>query len=142
MNIKKIFFSQKEILLNGLWIILFIIIMTMAFNFNIFNKNDGGFFENFQKDSESLVVGKILADKFNIDTKNSGLGFIAFKEFIYPDKAIDSYAIYQQSKSFISDENWINGIARKWTGFYVHYSIENEKFFKVGSQIVFKNGEA
>lgn len=42
---------------------------------------------------------------------------------------------------FSTDENWINGIARHWAGFFTYNTEENRAKFKVGSAVIFKNGD-
>lgn len=38
---------------------------------------------------------------------------------------------------YVTDSNWIKGIARKWAGFYLHNTPENLASFKIGSTVQF-----
>ena len=42
---------------------------------------------------------------------------------------------------FLTDGNWIHGIARRWAGFFTHNSSDNRSKFKKGSVVMFQNGE-
>ena len=80
-------------------IIFFIFAFTIGvffhYNFNI-AKND--FFNSFQKDSESLVLGKIINDKYSISNTNYGLGFAYTDENgTYGPNTLDSYVILKDN---------------------------------------------
>jgi hypothetical protein len=42
---------------------------------------------------------------------------------------------------FRTDGNWINGIARRWAGFFTHNTLVNRTNFKVGNTVIFSNGD-
>lgn len=42
---------------------------------------------------------------------------------------------------FITDENWVNGISRYWAGFFTRNTEENRAYFKMGSTVIFENGD-
>jgi hypothetical protein len=47
----------------------------------------------------------------------------------------------KSSDFFLTDGNWINGIARRWAGFFTKNTEENRANFKVGSTVIFSNGD-
>ena len=49
--------------------------------------------------------------------------------------------VRKPSDFFLTDGNWINGIARRWAGFFTHTTEVNRTNFKVGNTVVFSNGE-
>lgn len=42
---------------------------------------------------------------------------------------------------FLTDQNWRNGIARRWAGFFLPNTSENREKFREGGIVVFQNGE-
>lgn len=68
MKIKNYLFKKIIIFL------CLISLMSIVFFSNFLNKNDSGFFDNFQKDSESLVIGKFFADINKVNTETTNLG--------------------------------------------------------------------
>lgn len=42
---------------------------------------------------------------------------------------------------FLTDANWINGIARSWAGFFTNNTAVNRSKFKMGNAVTFANGE-
>ena len=49
--------------------------------------------------------------------------------------------VRKPSDFFLTDGNWINGIAWRWAGFFTHNTEVNRTNFKVGNTVVFSNGE-
>jgi hypothetical protein len=41
----------------------------------------------------------------------------------------------------LTDENWINGVARRWPGFFLPNTPENYSRFQVGKMVKCANGE-
>ena len=80
---------------NILLALLLVIIATTCFQKNFLQFANQDAFLGFQKDSEALVLGAIVADDFGLDKKGSHLGFIA-KEgvFKYPGNVLDSYTVF------------------------------------------------
>lgn len=66
------FIKSKKILLP----LLFFFAVFFIYHKNSFKTVDEGFFNSFQKDSESLVAGVIIADKLQLDKKNWNLGYV------------------------------------------------------------------
>jgi len=56
--------------------LLLTLLVAAIFQKNLFNFSDQKFFDGFQRDSESLVVGSIVAEKFGIDKHGFNLGII------------------------------------------------------------------
>lgn len=70
--------------------ILFAAIAFMSYQRNLFGFAEKGWFENFDKFSESLVVGNIVGDRFGLDKKGWNLGFVLpGKEPLDTTKTID-----------------------------------------------------
>lgn len=55
---------------------IFVVVAFLSFQKNIFGFAESGFFQNFQQDSESLVVGDIVADQFGLEKSGWNLGFV------------------------------------------------------------------
>ncbi|MDM9653766.1 hypothetical protein QU755_20490 [Pseudomonas wenzhouensis] len=49
--------------------------------------------------------------------------------------------IRKPSDFFLTDANWINGIARRWAGFFTHNTEINRANFKEGNTVIFSNGD-
>lgn len=49
--------------------------------------------------------------------------------------------VRKPSDFFLTDGNWINGIARHWAGFFTHNTEVNRANFKVGNTVIFSNGD-
>lgn len=79
--------------------IFFILSFTIGIFFqNNFNIAKSDFFNSFQKDSESLVLGKIINDKYSISNTNYGLGFAYIDENgTYGPNIMDSYVILKDN---------------------------------------------
>lgn len=101
-------------------LLLFSIILSLSYYKNIFNVADENWFNSFQNDSESLVLGKILSDKLEIrNAKKNHLG-----NFCLPYDLIDNNGEIVKSiinkyptklslsTASVTDRNWINGISR------------------------------
>ena len=68
----------------SVYLILFMIAL-LSFHLNFFGFADKNFYNNFQLDSEALVIGSISATKQKIDKQDSGLGFLdatTYKKYI------------------------------------------------------------
>ncbi|OLY97124.1 hypothetical protein [Polynucleobacter sphagniphilus] len=60
----------------------------------------------------------------------------------YPD--LPSYSnvkVLKLEDFFLSDGNWLNGVARRWAGFYTSNTSIDRANFKVGNSILFQNGD-
>ncbi len=70
-------------------------LLTFTFSTNFLNKNDSEFVNGFGRDSETLVLGKILADRYRINTDNFGLGFFTLGKYEYTtEKVLQSYSLF------------------------------------------------
>lgn len=49
--------------------------------------------------------------------------------------------VKKPSDFFLTDGNWINGIARHWAGFFTHNTEVNRANFKVGNTVILSNGD-
>lgn len=130
-------FSTRKIL----WHCLSVAVMVAVFSSDAFISNDGGFYKGFGRESETLVLGKILADKNEINTNRYGLGCIFSGEFEYPAKVLDSYTLMNSDEFFFTDANWEKGISRQRAGFFVQNRDDNTNKFEVGRIVEFKNGD-
>lgn len=70
LNNKRI----SESCLSIIFFILTIIIFQLSFNYNFFHAASDDFFENHQKDSEALVIGKIINSKHENIFNNKSMG--------------------------------------------------------------------
>lgn len=122
------------------------LMMFFIFSKNLFNSVEKDYFNNFQHDSESLVLGKILSDDLFIDLK-SNLGYVYFNNTEINSHSKLSYNLLHKN-SFdnfkieienINDSNWINGWAFKFDKFVIknNQSIDYEKW--IGYKINFDN---
>lgn len=112
------------------------ILMTTVFYTNFLSINNKIFVKNFGQESESLVLGKILADKDKVDSKQFGLGIFTLDEYAYTsEKLMQSYRLIYPSKYYISDNNWTKGISKNWTGFYDSNTKINSELYKKGENI-------
>jgi hypothetical protein len=67
------------------------------------------------------------------------------KKITFEDTEVLHVVVGKQIKMtddfFITDNNWIKGIAKNWAGFYVANTPEISDNFKVGQFVIFKNSE-
>lgn len=78
----------------------FFLLAFLVFQKNQFGTVDKNFFNTFQKDSEALVVGGIVADELFINKNGWPLGYIGMKgKFRYPDDQLDSYQAFYNKKN-------------------------------------------
>ncbi len=59
-------------------------------------------------------------------------------------RLIENYLIFTMRKPsdfFLTDGNWVDGIARRWAGFFTHNTEVNRANFKVGNTVIFSNGD-
>jgi len=111
---------------------LFIILI---FQKNIFNSASNEFFNDFQRDSESLVIGRIVAEEMGIEKNGSQLGFIGKNgEFKYPDNIYDSYELFHNFNDF---KNAIYAPYHSQVGFqgWVYSKIQNLMNFEKISKL-------
>lgn len=88
---QNLFVKSKRIIFP----LLFFFIAFFVFQKNAFDTVNKDFFDGFQKDSEALVVGAIVADELRLDKKKWNLGFVAKNgPFLYPQNIMDSYEIF------------------------------------------------
>lgn len=64
----------SKVYLNSIFFIVTIIILQLSFNYNFFHAASDDFFENHQKDSEALVVGKIISSKYENIFNDKSMG--------------------------------------------------------------------
>lgn len=96
INFKNCISNNQEIKL--LIVIFLIIFSSINFHKNQYKVADQSFFNNFQKDSEALVLGKIAEDKYNKSTDYYGLGFVSIDEkFVYGKNTIDGYSVINEN---------------------------------------------
>lgn len=72
---------------NYIGFLFVVLILQLSFNYNFFNSASDRFFENHQKDSETLVIGKIIDSKNNGIFNNQVLGR-------YSGKIQENYDLY------------------------------------------------
>lgn len=138
--LKRIFSGMK--VRNACVVVIFALIMAMVYKFNMLSYSDREFVKNFDKGSESLVLGKILADKNRISTSGAGLGFLTHGKYVYEiNKIMQSYKLIAPEKIYITDENWVKGISRNFAGFIDFNDEYNRKVYAVGKNVMFSNGQ-
>ena len=104
-----------------------LIVTVLSFNYNFFGFSEDNFYSGFQKDSESLVVNSIMADKFEIDKHNRGLGsFNGEACSILPNT---------ECTFFLTDQNWIKGVNRLLTTFFVQNEVKMRDAIHVGNKV-------
>jgi len=99
---------------RSLLFIFLVIILTLSFYKNTFKIVQKEYFDNFQHDSEALILSKIFVDKNNIHLENN-LGYIAIKgdalNFELPYYILNNN--YKKDVNIdilkITDTNWKNG---------------------------------
>lgn len=64
----------SKVYLNSIFFIVTIIILQLSFNYNFFNAASDDFFDTHQKDSEALVLGKIISSKYENIINNKSMG--------------------------------------------------------------------
>jgi hypothetical protein len=141
---KKWMIANKKKVLYFIMTLLF----SVSFYGNYFNSAPKDFFDDFQKDSEALVVGKIVADSFSISTGNTNLNFLGTVNFKMPEKIFEAYHFIENktllnTNILISDLNDIfyeHGIARDFPGF-VFSSDNTVDYNSYLGRIVFIEGE-
>lgn len=98
---------------------------------NILNTAPDYFYKDFQNESETLVLGKIISDKYNKEipkNKDANLVFASIIDHKYGRQYLaQSYLLLKNEKNEdyfihlenINDENWNKGIARGFSGIVV-----------------------
>ncbi|MCE1115120.1 glucosyltransferase domain-containing protein [Pseudomonas sp. NMI795_08] len=72
-----------------------IVIATLSFQLNFFRAAESSHFESFDKGSQSLVLGSIVADKLSLEKHGSHIGFLSIGEsFDYMKNMLDAYPIF------------------------------------------------
>jgi hypothetical protein len=91
MNKNSVNVSFKSIIL----FICLTCLTSIIFQINLFSFSSN--FSDFQKDSEALIIGSMIADDFGVDKKGANLGFVAKgNEFKYPDNILDAYTVFSE----------------------------------------------
>ncbi|WP_338637106.1 hypothetical protein [Spirobacillus cienkowskii] len=81
--------------------VLFFCLLFMIYQFNFFATVSNNFFDKFQKDSEALVVGGIVADQLGLEKQGWNLGFVVKNgNFSSSQNLFDSYEIFAENKSY------------------------------------------
>ncbi len=75
---------------------LFFWLLFFTYQYNYFHTVDEGFFEEFQQDSESLVLGGIIADRIVLEKHGWNLGYVNFD---HPDNVKTQYNFFSLEKS-------------------------------------------
>ena len=70
---------------------LFFWLLFFTYQYNYFHTVDEVFFEEFQQDSESLVLGGIIADRIDLEKHGWNLGYVNFD---HPDKVKTQYNFF------------------------------------------------
>jgi hypothetical protein len=71
----------------------------LIYQSNYFKTVDEGFFANFQKDSEAIVVAGIVADELNIEKNGWQLGFLNVGMTASSDDVMAAYRIFYDRKN-------------------------------------------
>ncbi len=116
--------KRKLLLFFALFIILF-----LSFYRNQFGIAADEFYARFQHDSESLVIGRIVADQNGLAfPKETNLGFSSIRDFSYnPTYIYQGYALVGNrvledlsvTTLNINDENWSGGVAKNFSGLVI-----------------------
>lgn len=107
---------------QGLLFICLTIFLAIVFNANLYGfVNDKFFWE--EETSDSLVLGRIMADASGLDKKDANLGF-AFKDTPgYPESVHESYVIFSTGKAI--------GDAKGFVSYTSQYGIQGTFFSKI-----------
>ncbi|WP_156374407.1 hypothetical protein [Pseudorhodoferax sp. Leaf274] len=102
--------------------LLLIVLLTLSFHKNIFSVVPAESFSAFQHDSETLVLGRIIADENNKALPlGAGIGFVGISDFIYiPEYILQSYQLIGRKTlepltlrpAPLNDDNWTEGVSR------------------------------
>lgn len=129
---------------------ILIIITFFVVQKNIINSAPSKFYGDFQHDSETLVLGRVVADKYGKELpKAAHLGFASIIDFKYePKYKYQSYSLvnskeisdYTMNSEDINDSNWARGISKKFAGVVTKkdYSLSDY----VGRLLYLPNGES
>lgn len=110
-----------------------ILLMTLNYTYNFMdNKNET--FDEFQADSETLVLGAMYAKRDGI--LNSKYGLVNYSD---NSGVVNSYNTAELS--FITDENWLNGYSRTESKIIIRESSLRKQYCKIGNYILFENGD-
>lgn len=129
-----------------LFFVIFIILFFSIYK-NKFGISSNDFYSRFQHDSESLVIGRIVADKNDLTLpRKANLGFASIRDFVYEPKYIyQAYALADGliledlllTTLSINDENWIGGVAKNFSGLAVNQDTRLDAY--VGRKILIDN---
>lgn len=71
-----------------------LLLAVLIFQKNLLHFAGDAFFANFQRDSESLVVGRIIADEFGLDRRQANIGRTANADLtVQPENLFDAYPV-------------------------------------------------
>ncbi len=113
MNVKKFIF-----------LLLLILCATACFQKNFMGFSNQVFFDDFQRDSEILVVGAIVADKFGLDKKGANLVKISKDNNLF--YGYDLLANEQLRENIV------------WSPYLAQYGLQGVVFSKINSLFGFK----
>lgn len=88
---------------NLLFVLMFFVAFFSAY-MNVFQVAPDHWHTHFQTESETLVVGRLVADKNHIKMPNkANIGFASVDDFVYgPTYVYQSYALYKENLPDIS----------------------------------------
>lgn len=102
--------------------LLLAVLLTLSFHKNIFSVVPAQQFSGYQKDSETLVLGRIISAENNrVLPLGAGIGFVGIFDFVYiPEYILQSYQLIGKKvleplvlkSAPLNDENWIEGVSR------------------------------
>ena len=103
----------------------------------------------YQDGSETIVLGGIIADKYNKKfPKNANMGFISISDYTYDyNHYLQSYGLIKDvipdtvlKLENINDSKWSNGIAKNFAGFIVKQDPQLTDY--IGRDVFLQNGES
>jgi len=81
--------------LNLVKLFTMVVVLILSFQFNLFKVANQYFFDSFDKGSQALVLGGIIADNSGFDKNGSHIGFISIGEkFDYTRNMLDAYPAF------------------------------------------------
>lgn len=112
----------------------------------------GFFVPNEQKHKNIYKVGNIVLFKNNevreiVKTQDAGAYLHVFVEGPKLDAQHfgrpDTFKVQMVNADFyLTDANWVHGVARRWAGFYVPNTQKYRELYQLGRTVVFKNGDS
>lgn len=141
--------TSKSIYYKVAFYFALIFIMFFLVNENKIKSAKSEFYEFFQRESESLVIGKMVAEKYNIKIPNkANLGFATIYDYAYdPKHIIQGYSLINESDipdiriniANINDDNWENGVSKKLSSFVLYNPPDLTSY--IGREILFNKTE-